>query len=165
MMEHMQSIREQLLAETADLSSEALNMKTIETQWSIGQVMHHIYLCECVITDTLKDQIQFAENKTVPEKDLSVVADRSRKVEAAAALVPTAEEIQREEILTQLEEARRDLLNFSNLLEREGSLEQKALKHPVMGNLSIKQWIEFVGYHEKRHLLQIQELKETLSVQ
>jgi hypothetical protein len=31
-------------------------------------------------------------------------------------------------------------------------------KHPAFGTISVAQWIEFIGLHEKRHLLQIREL-------
>jgi hypothetical protein len=33
------------------------------------------------------------------------------------------------------------------------------MKHPYLGELSLKQWVEFIGYHEKRHLLQLAEVK------
>ena len=44
----------------------------------------------------------------------------------------------------------------------EKDLEQKSFPHPLFKELSLKQWIPFVGLHEKRHLLQIEELKSKL---
>ena len=32
----------------------------------------------------------------------------------------------------------------------------------VFGDMNLKQWIEFVGYHEERHMEQIHEIKEKL---
>ena len=43
-------------------------------------------------------------------------------------------------------------------------LEAKGFNHPIFGLMSLKQWIPFVGYHEKRHILQIKEVKEKLGL-
>ena len=39
-------------------------------------------------------------------------------------------------------------------------LAQRTYHHPVFGEMNLTQWILFVGLHEKRHLAQIEELKE-----
>ncbi|MFP3427108.1 DinB family protein, partial [Pseudoalteromonas sp. SIMBA_162] len=43
-------------------------------------------------------------------------------------------------------------------------LENKAYPHPAFGRMRLSQWIPFVGYHERRHLLQIKEVKEKLEI-
>ena len=41
-------------------------------------------------------------------------------------------------------------------------LEDKSVTHPVLGAMSVKQMIEFVGLHEKRHIGQIREIKQSI---
>ncbi|WP_373464670.1 DinB family protein [Bacillus sp. V2I10] len=66
--------------------------------------------------------------------------------------------IRKKELLSKLEESRRELINFAETAPVQ-ALNEKAMKHPHLGELSLKQWVEFIGYHEKRHLLQIAEVK------
>lgn len=49
-------------------------------------------------------------------------------------------------------------------IEKNADLEVKGFSHPVFGQMSLKQWIPFVGYHERRHILQIKEVREQLGI-
>ncbi|MTH54807.1 DUF1569 domain-containing protein [Bacillus mangrovi] len=162
MFDHMQQVREDLLNTVNSITNEQFNTKPAPDEWSIGQVMDHLQKIEHAVLTNLKKSIQFAEEKTIEEKQLAVVTDRSHKVDAPEYTVPGPVPIDRIEAETALEEARRNLNHFAQLLAEDFDLSSKALKHPVLGELSIKQWIEFVGYHEERHLLQIHEIKERI---
>lgn len=37
---------------------------------------------------------------------------------------------------------------------------ERVLPHPLFQELTVRQWIEFIGHHDKRHLSQIKEIKE-----
>ncbi|MGD6819048.1 DinB family protein [Metabacillus sp. 84] len=163
MFEHMQKVREELLNTLNAVTDEQFNEKPASDQWSIGQVVDHLQKMENIVLKNLKESIPDAEEKVVEEKQLEIVTDRSRKVPAPDYVAPRSAPIDRVETITALEEARRDLTQFTELLKEDFDLTKRALKHPVLGELSVKQWIEFVGYHEKRHLLQIQEVKESIS--
>ncbi|MBS2970204.1 DinB family protein [Metabacillus sp. KIGAM252] len=162
MYEHMKKVREELLNTLNEVSNEEFNKKPSSDGWSVGQVVDHLQKMEKIVLESLKKSIHHAEDKTVEEKQLEIVTDRSRKVPAPDYVVPSPVPIDRVEVITALEEARRDLINFTELLAKDFDLTSRALKHPVLGELSIKQWVEFVGYHEERHLLQIKEAKEII---
>ncbi|AZB44123.1 DinB family protein [Bacillus sp. FJAT-42376] len=163
MFEHMQKVREELLNTVNTVSEEKFNEKPAQDEWSIAQVVDHLQKIENVLLESLKKSIHQAENKTVEEKQLEAVTDRTRKVPAPEHVSPGPVPIDRTETITALEEARRDLNNFTELLSKDFDLKTRSLRHPVLGEVSIKQWIEFVGYHEERHLLQIKEVKEKIS--
>lgn len=40
--------------------------------------------------------------------------------------------------------------------------EDKSMVHPLFGPMNIKQILEFMALHEKRHIEQIKELKESI---
>jgi hypothetical protein len=75
--------------------------------------------------------------------------------------VPDHEYKTLEEMKEKLSRSREKLLSVVTEAGEE-ALEKKSLPHPVFGPLNLKQWVEFVGQHEKRHLAQIEEIKEQL---
>lgn len=66
-----------------------------------------------------------------------------------------------EAITKKLSESRKTLIQVTEGISPE-DMGRKSFPHLIFGPLSIKQWIPFVGFHEKRHLAQIEELKEEL---
>ncbi|USK36365.1 DinB family protein [Bacillus sp. F19] len=158
MLEHSQAVRSELLNEVKNMTDKQLNQKPSQDFWSPGQILQHLYLMERVITGGMKQVLMSGEKKEVTEKPLELVIDRSRKVPAPENLKPAEESYVKEELLLKLEESRRELINFAKTAPVQ-ALNEKAMKHPHLGELSLKQWVEFIGYHEKRHLLQIAEVK------
>ena len=162
MIATLQSIREEVLNEISDIPQESLNKRENGEKWSIGQVLDHLQRTERVVTKSAKYLMTKGEECTVTEKPLELIVDRSRKVKVPENIAPTNEAVDKLKAITLLEESRRDLINFVGTLPEDANLTNKAMKHPFMGDLSLKQWIEFIGYHEKRHLLQIREIKEAI---
>ncbi|MFY4775328.1 DinB family protein [Metabacillus sp. RGM 3146] len=160
MFEHMKEVRGELLNEVESVSEEEFHQKPEEGQWSIGQLVDHLQKIENVMTETFKRIAPSAEDKKVEEKNLVAVTDRSYKKDAPDSVAPGEEPINREEVIMALTEARRDLMAYVDMLDYD--LSAKSLKHPVMGELSVKQWVEFIGYHEERHLNQLREIKQAV---
>ncbi|MDR0140119.1 DinB family protein [Metabacillus idriensis] len=158
MLEHSQAVRAELLDEVKNMTDEQLNQKPSQDVWSPGQILEHLYLMERVITGGMKQVLMSGEKKEVTEKPLELVIDRSRKVPAPENLKPAEGPYEKEELLSKLEDSRRELINFAETAPGQ-DLNEKAMKHPHLGDLSLKQWVEFIGYHEKRHLLQLSEVK------
>lgn len=158
MLEHSQAVRAELLIEVKNMTDEQFNQKPSQDVWSPGQILQHLYLMERVITGGMKQVLMSGEKKEISEKPLELVIDRSRKVHAPENLKPAEGTYVKEELLSKLEESRRELINFAETAPVQ-ALKEKAMKHPYLGELSLKQWVEFIGYHEKRHLLQLAEVK------
>ncbi|MFC0271150.1 DinB family protein [Metabacillus herbersteinensis] len=162
MIAALQSIREEVLNEISDIPQESINERENEEKWSIGQVLDHLQRTERVVTQSVKYILTKGKECEVTDKPLEIIVDRSRKVTAPENIAPTNEPVDKLKAITLLEESRRDLLNFLETLPEDTNLKNKAMKHPFVGDLSTQQWIEFIGYHERRHLYQLREIKEAI---
>ncbi|WP_191560438.1 DinB family protein [Metabacillus idriensis] len=158
MLVHSQAVRAELVNEVQNMTDGQLNQKPSQDVWSPAQILQHLYLMERVIIGGIKQVLMSGEKREATEKPLELVIDRSLKVPAPENLKPGDGPFQKETLLSKLEESRRELINFAETAP-EHMLNEQAMKHPHLGDLSLKQWVEFIGYHEKRHLLQITEVK------
>ncbi|HWK23429.1 MAG TPA: DinB family protein [Ureibacillus sp.] len=160
-MDNLLKAREEILTSVQGLTDDQLNETVMEGSWSVAQVLEHLYLME----ENVVRQIQFAlqqEKFKAPEAFLvHLVADRTKKVSAPEFLTPSNEFLTLENLKGKLGSSRRALEKIIEETNEE-ELNQKTLEHRRFGVLTLKQWIELVGYHEQRHLGQIEELKEKL---
>jgi len=161
-MEENMKVREEILQSVGGLSDEKLNERLEDGSWTIMQMLEHLYLMENSIVHTISDQLANGENKTVDDKPIHLTTNRSKKVDAPSFVIPSINFITLEEIQSKLAESRDTLINVIESAD-PSLFEQRAYPHPSFGDLSLKQWIPFIGLHEKRHLAQIEELKEKLA--
>jgi uncharacterized damage-inducible protein DinB len=160
-LEQNKSIRSELLNSVSHLSDEQLNRKVDEGSWTIMQVLHHLYLMEGSVAKTIQSIVEKGEKQQVDPKPIELTVNRSKKVEAPSFVEPDKGFITLEEIKEKLKESRNALLQVAESNNKD-ELKEKAYPHPAFGLLSLEQWVPFIGYHEKRHLEQIEELKAKL---
>ena len=161
-MELNTKIREEVLQSVSGLSDEQLNEQIERAEWSIMQVLDHLYLMEKSITHTISNQLANGEHKTVKEKPIQLTTNRSTKVEAPSFVIPSTDFITLKDMTEKLSQSRNTLIDVIDTADKT-LLEQRAYPHPGFGEMNLKQWIPFIGLHEKRHLAQIEELKEKLT--
>jgi hypothetical protein len=99
--------------------------------------------------------------RPVKEKPIHLTVNHSKKVQAPSFSIPSDQFITLEEMQEKLRQSRQLLMKVAKEAT-PSDLEQKSFPHPAFGTMSLKQWILFVIYHEKRHLAQIEELKVKL---
>ncbi|MBK5445630.1 MULTISPECIES: DinB family protein [unclassified Peribacillus] len=160
-MEDNKKIREELLEAVNNLSDEQLNAHPEEGRWSIIQVLNHLYLMERVITKSIADKLKSDESIPAEDKPIEYTLNREVKVSAPPFVIPSEAFQTLDEVKNKLSESRQAFIQVVDSAN-EKDLEQKSFPHPLFKELSLKQWIPFVGLHEKRHLLQIEELKSKL---
>lgn len=160
-MEHIIKAREQIWDSVNELSDDQLNVVFEDGKWSIAQVLEHLYLIEKLAVGGIERTLANGEINSVKLRKIHLAADRSIKVEAPEKLVPTAEFQTLEQLKKKLESSRESLFNCIDGVTEE-ILDGKSMPHPVYGALSLSQWISFIGYHELRHLGQIEEIKALL---
>ncbi|HEU5140746.1 MAG TPA: DinB family protein [Bacillales bacterium] len=149
-----------LLAGVEGLTDEQLNDEVEEGRWTVAQVLDHLYLMERGVTAQIQRALADPESRPArTKKPIERTLDRKYKVEAPAPFQPTKGFLSREEIVGRLKESRDQLLRVIN---DEAALEEKSFRHPVFGTMDLQQWIAFIGYHERRHLQQIEDLKTKL---
>ena len=157
-MNDNERIRDEVLASVSNLSDDQLNERQEEGNWSIMQVLDHLYLMEHAIVHAISEQLANGETKTTSEKPIQFTTDRSVKVDAPAFVIPSTEFTSLKNMKIKLSKSRESLNHVINSANTT-LFEQRTYPHPVFGELSINQWIPFIGLHEKRHLAQIEELK------
>lgn len=87
--------------------------------------------------------------------------DRSRKATAPSIVEPERKHVTPTHLKDELDTAREQ--NFNQILSTFTEDDfKRVIAHPVFEELSLKQYLDFIGAHEKRHIHQIKEIKEQL---
>ncbi|MGP4106503.1 DinB family protein [Virgibacillus sp. L01] len=162
-MEINNQAREELLTEVNGISDENLNRKPSANSWSIKQILEHLYLMEGAITKKIRSQLAHGEVVNAADKPIKLSVDRNRKVDAPEFAQPSESFASLEELKQKLETTHSELSELAGTSD-EKFLAEKGFEHPVFGQMSLKQWIPFVGYHEKRHTEQVKEVKIDLGL-
>jgi uncharacterized damage-inducible protein DinB len=160
-MEQNQQIREELWEAVNGLSDEQMNKQVEEDRWSIIQVLEHLYLIETAVTKRITSELKNEGSELAGDKPIHLALDRSAKIQAPSYAKPSNEFQTLNEIKQKLQNSRAKLVKVCNEAD-PFMLDRNSFLHPVFGLMSLKQWIPFVGLHEKRHLAQIEELKRNL---
>lgn len=160
-VEKIQKIREKLLKSVRSLSDEQLNEVPAKGKWSVAQVLEHLYLMEMNTVDGIVETLSKAEYNPTVEKPIHQVLDRTVKRVAPDDLTPSEKFQTLEELEQKLKNSREALLRSIEGVSEE-DLENKSFIHRRYGLLSLRQWVLLIGYHEERHMQQIEEIKEDL---
>lgn len=155
--------REELLWEVDKLTDEEINKKPADDQWSIRQIMEHLARMEGGIAKTIAEQLNAKDKHTTPDKPIELTINRDIKVQAPDVMVPGDDFVALDALKQKLAYTH-DQLNQVAAHADDEELAARSYPHPVFGELNLKQWIPLLGYHEKRHIEQIREVKETLGL-
>ncbi|MEC1292297.1 DinB family protein [Bacillus mojavensis] len=146
--------------EVKGLSDEKLNQKPSSDEWSIREVLEHLKKIDMAAQNMLKEQVKEAPIKKIEEVPLTAAQDRSNKRKAPARLEPDHDFISGSQMKRELDVVREQLTAVIASLKEEDF--ERVLPHPLFQELTVRQWIDFIGHHEKRHLSQIKEIKEKI---
>ncbi len=152
-------IRHMILKKVEGIDDDTLNQKPSPDAWSPMQILDHLYKMETTIAKGVSRSIEKNERKKAIKKPIQVSVSRKVKVEAPEHTVPSDEFISLDDMKKKLNSSRNRLYEAYAGVD-ESMLKENSLPHPVFGDVPLIQWFPFVGYHEKRHMLQ---LEETLS--
>ncbi|SNT45672.1 DinB superfamily protein [Bacillus sp. OK838] len=95
------------------------------------------------------------------DKPIELTLNRELKVLAPPFVIPSESFQTLSKVKDKLSESRKAFIQVVDHAKRN-DLEQKSFPHSLFKELGLKQWVTFVGLHEKRHLMQIEELKSKL---
>lgn len=161
MIFQLEATRKDILQTIEDIPEHLFNERESEHTWSVGQVLEHLYKTEIEVIKLIKYILTLPEQEPLPDQPLALTLDRSIKRTAPETISP-ASLVNKEEILNALSQSRAQLIKIFDSIPPEQDLTTRGFKHPVFPMLSLKQWIEFIGYHEQRHLAQIEEIKQQI---
>src|SRR5688572_12956350 len=165
--QRLQDLLQAYQNEVKELSYDQLNQTPIEGGWSINQIIHHISGAEAgTILSIQKKLINPSESKNADVRSLYRSAllryalRSKRKFKAPKVLTEPAGPYNVEELFMNWKSTRKDLEKLFDSIPSEHKNLQ-LFKHPVVGYISLKQALGFMGDHMQRHLDQIQRIKSS----
>jgi uncharacterized damage-inducible protein DinB len=165
-------IRNELISRVESVSEERRGERASEDGWSVADIIEHLSLTERRVSKALDGMLPPAEGDTAgaaegarapqPFKPFSLDAyveqARDRKFEAPEFIRPRG--LPLAESLAHLRESRAALEAMRPRFERADFSAQ--FPHPAFGMLNLGQWLAFIGFHEARHLRQIERQIEAM---
>ena len=159
----LDSTHEKLVNTVLPLSATLFSQRPSESEWSVSEILHHLNLVESRVIKELEKGLAGAPQRLGLLRRLiptAIVGSRIIKVKAPQAMNPV-EAPQKEKSLCNYDETRGRLKALCANHGRE-RLQQTVFRHPFLGRLSGVAAVSFLGYHETRHLKQINEVLDKL---
>ncbi|KGX90734.1 hypothetical protein N781_06670 [Pontibacillus halophilus JSM 076056 = DSM 19796] len=153
--------REQVFQYVDELNDQVALAKPSLEEWSIMETLEHLYLMEKYIVGLINHAIQHGDVRQSEEKPLHRITDRSYKVQAPEQAVPNGEFTSLSEVKAAMERNREATMFLIHNKEAE-VLQNRTFPHPAFGELNLEQWLEFLGWHELRHLDQMKDIQGKL---
>ncbi len=158
-LRRLDSVHQRLLDTVTPLDADTLQSRPSENEWSIAEIIHHLFLVEERVLNDLEKAVA-REPQRVPFLrrflPTSVVSSRLLRVKSPQAVTPT-ETPANNQALDELNRARSELKAFCSR-HGESRFRTIVFKHPFLGPIDGVATVSFVGYHERRHLRQIREV-------
>jgi len=159
----LDSVHLQLTSYVNELNDDVFTHRVAEGQWSVADVIHHLYLVEERVITALKQNVALDPVKIPLRKrviPMRMISYRFFRVEAPKAVRPV-KSLTRNELLSQFEAVRRNTKAFCAEYPA-ARLKQTAFNHPFLGQIDGTAAIAMIGFHEHRHLKQIREIVNRL---
>jgi len=164
-LKSLQATHDAFLKSIAGLSEKQWKFKPAPDRWSIAEVSEHIAVSESSIFGYVQKQIVMsaaapekrAEVKVTDQQILTMVPDRSHKVQAPEFLKPTNRWASREELIKSFEDSRKATMDYVRTTNDD--LREHFGPHPMLGTMDAYQWILLISAHSERHTKQIEEVK------
>lgn len=156
---------EQTLATVEKLSDAQWSYKSAPEKWSVGETLEHITITEGFLLKMAQDALAAPANPDWAEKTKGkteiierAMLNRQVKAQAPEPIVPTGK-LSRAEGIAKYKAARAQTRKF--VAEAQAEVHAHTLDHPVpeFGTLSAYQWLIYITLHNRRHNLQIEEVK------
>jgi hypothetical protein len=162
----IEDARRTLFNTVEGLSQKEFDEQPVPGQWSVGEILHHIYLLDIQVTKLLAKQVEKAKKRGIgpAPNDESLIRslDRfafktaGRKLKAPS-LVEPQQGIEKKKLMELLQHARTALLDT---VSEAGSYDLRKLifPHPILGRLNMYEWILLIGKHDDWHRVQIENI-------
>jgi uncharacterized damage-inducible protein DinB len=154
--------RRALLDTVAQVPPADRERRPSESAWSIAEVLDHLARVERGVAKLIASRGRERPSGSAPAVPLDVERVRSRveRIEAPERIRP-APTATSGEALQALEEARTALRQALEVADPV-ALREGTYPHPLLGVLTLGDWVAFVAHHEARHAEQISAIAEAL---
>lgn len=158
-LNRLDRVHEKLLETVRPLDSKVFGERPSENEWSVGEIVQHLFLVEERVLKDLEAGIQREPRRVGWMRRLiptSIVSSRLLRVKAPKSVNPRSVP-EKDQIIQNLEAAR---VKLKAVCSTHGAdrLRNVTFKHPFLGEIDGVATVSFVGYHEHRHFKQIREV-------
>lgn len=171
LLDHLDTHRTALRSALESVPAESRDRRPDPTSWSVAEVLEHLGIVEARITGLIHTQVDEAratglrddtETSSVLESlDVDQLLDRRQRIVSGDASRPSGQ-LAWAEAWARLEAQRARLRQV--VAGADGlAIGELSAPHPRLGQLSLHQWLVFIGGHEGRHALQIREIGSAIA--
>ena len=162
-LKRLDVVHQKLLDTVQPLDTELFIRRPSDSEWSVAEILQHLYLVEERVIKDLTRAIASEPGHVSFFKRLvptSIVSLRIRKFQAPKVVNPV-DVPGKDAVLANYNGARQSLKDLCN---SHGAKRFRTLvfNHPFLGRIDGTATVDFVGYHEQRHLKQIREVLKKL---
>lgn len=140
-------------------STEQLNYKQ-GVSWNILEIIEHLYLTDRVIYTVISrpSEIINSSSEIIGKETMQkiLVEKRSRRITSPDVLQPKGE-IKDLTTLVDMFVNQRETWK-SDLSTGKISIDNRVHMHPIMGNMTIIDWLNFTVHHTQRHIEQVKDI-------
>ncbi|HKR59821.1 MAG TPA: DinB family protein [Pyrinomonadaceae bacterium] len=162
-LNRLDTAHEKIVATVLPLSTEVFCQRPSEKEWSVSEILHHLNLVETSVIKELEKGLADSPRRFSLRRrfvPIAIVGTRVIKVQSPKSVVPI-DAPEKEKNLANYNDTRSRLKALCATHGRE-RLQLTVFKHPFLGELSGVAAVSFLGYHEIRHLKQINEVLNKL---
>jgi DinB superfamily len=162
----LRNSRQRFLGSFAGVTDEQSRRCPAEECWSVLDTVEHLTVGETMmlklVSNTRRPRTPNAPNRE--EIFMRVLIDRSRKMQSPEVGRPCGRFANLEEAAVQFKAAREGILQFVEQCPEDLRATEVTHPHPAAGVVSTYEMIIIMARHAERHALQIEEIKEMLSL-
>ncbi len=162
-LKRLDVVHQKLLDAVQPLDTEMFMQRPTDSEWSVAEIVQHLYLVEDRVIKDLTRAISAEPGRVSFFKKflpMSVVALRIRKFQAPKAVNPIRVP-EKDAVLANYNGARQTLKDICNSHDAK-RFRTLVFNHPFFGGINGAATVDFVGYHEQRHLKQIRDVLKKL---
>ena len=162
-LNRLDSVHQKLSTTVAAIDPNLFPKRPSENEWSVGEVIQHLFLVETRVLTGLELALQAPParvsflKKLIP---LGIVSVRLFRVKAPKAVEPL-KTLPKEESLSSYNDVRAQLKQFCIKHGRK-QLNQTSLRHPFFGDIKGVTAVSMIAFHELRHYKQIRGILKKL---
>lgn len=164
LVKHLTDTKAYLHEAIKGLSEKQMAFKATPERWSVKECLEHIANTELLVAqrndETMKtppNPEKRSEIKTTDDQIVSVALNRAEKLQAPEVLKPTGRYSTAADALKAYDEQRDKTIQY--IKTTNDDLHGHIAPHPLFGMIDSYQWFILLGAHQKRHSLQIEEVK------
>lgn len=160
----LQAVREKILKETEGLSQTQADWCPSDTDWSVGEILHHLTLAEIntgKLTSKLIKEAEAAGKLAPYPSDLKAFAPLPPPAPGPMEAPPVVRPEKGHPIAQLLADIKSARERSRQSIERLASVDVRALiwKHFALGELNLAQWWMLQARHDGDHLQQLWAVK------